>query len=743
MASFPAQAQTETPPPASQQATAQDLERLVATLEDEQARERLLNDLRGLLAVQRETAADEPPETLGARVLAVLAAQIDATSQQLANAVGAASDLPQAMEALTRTVADPVERDRWLGVTLRFLGILVAGYAAQLFAELLMRRPSRAVEARSGMSMSLRLPLAVLHVLIDLVPLVAFTIAAYLVMPILQVTGQTQVAALMLTTAYVLVRGIMAVARVLLAPRVAAVRMVPVSDETAGYLWVWVRRLSQVTIFGYFLVEASRLLGLPAPAAALLLKLLGLMVAMMLIIFIMQNRQQVGMLIRGRPDMRTRMDRRLQGLRNRLGDVWHVLAVLYVVVLFGIYALDVEGGFAFVIRATVLSAVIIALALLVAAGLHKLVGRAFAICKDMSREFPQLEARANRYLPVLHTALRLFVALFTVLALLQAWGLDGLAMLGTPAGGRMVSAVITISIVLIIALVVWELVSSAIERYLGQVDEQGNAVIRSARARTLLPLARNALLVLMVVMVSLIVLAELGINIAPLLAGAGVIGLAVGFGAQTLVKDIITGAFILFEDTISVGDVIDLGNGHSGSVEGISIRTIRLRDVHGSVHTVPFSSVGSIKNLTREFSFYLLEVGVAYREDTDEVVQVLQEILEEMRQDETCGPKILEPLEVQGVDRFTDSAVIIRARIKTLPIQQWAVGREFNRRMKKRFDELGIEIPFPHTTIYFGEDKKGNAPPARLRLERDPQSGQDGPSGVSRKSEEEAVGAST
>jgi small conductance mechanosensitive channel len=222
-------------------------------------------------------------------------------------------------------------------------------------------------------------------------------------------------------------------------------------------------------------------------------------------------------------------------------------------------------------------------------------------------------------------------------------------------------------------------------------------------------------------MVILIVLSEVGVDIGPLLAGAGVVGLAIGFGSQTMVKDVITGAFLLFENAISVGDVVSVA-GTSGSVEGLSVRSIRLRDMSGNVHTIPFSSVDAVTNMTREFSFYTMDIGVAYREDTDHVTEVIKDIVEEMRREPEFGAFILEPLDVLGVDQFADSAVIIKARIKTLPIKQWMVGREFNRRMKKRFDALGIEIPFPHQTVYFGVDKNGAAAPAHIRLDGSPES---------------------
>jgi small-conductance mechanosensitive channel len=207
-----------------------------------------------------------------------------------------------------------------------------------------------------------------------------------------------------------------------------------------------------------------------------------------------------------------------------------------------------------------------------------------------------------------------------------------------------------------------------------------------------------------------------GINITPILAGVGILGLAVGFGAQTLVKDIINGLFILVEDSISVGDVVNIRN-TGGLVEAVNLRTIRLRDLQGSVHIIPNSQVEMITNMTKDYSYYVLDVGIAYREDTDEVVAALQEIDTEMRADPAFAPDMLEPIEILGVERFADSAVVIRARLKTKPIRQWTVGREFNRRMKKLFDARGIEIPFPHHTIYWGEPKRGAVAPPQLHID--------------------------
>lgn len=222
------------------------------------------------------------------------------------------------------------------------------------------------------------------------------------------------------------------------------------------------------------------------------------------------------------------------------------------------------------------------------------------------------------------------------------------------------------------------------------------------RADTLTHVLRDVARVFILAVGTMMILSEIGIDLKPLLAAAGLGGLAIGFGAQSLVKDVISGFFILLEDSISVGDVVEVA-GVNGVVEEVKLRTITLRDVSGNVHIVPNGIVDRVKNMTKGYSYSVLDVGVAYREDVDRVMAVLIEIAEELRTDALYAPEILEPLEMLGVDRFDESAVIIRCRLKTQPSQQWRIGREMNRRIKKTFDAKGIEIPFPHRTIYWGQ----------------------------------------
>ena len=424
---------------------------------------------------------------------------------------------------------------------------------------------------------------------------------------------------------------------------------------------------------------------------------------------ILQNRMAVATWIRGD------IDGFLLLMRRRFADVWHILTIVYVVVSYTVWALEITDGFEFVLRATVLTIAIVVIGRLIELSLRKVMQRAFALGQELNTRLPGLETRANRYLPLIQSAARGVLYVLVLFAVLQAWGLDIFSWFASEAGRFVFGRVIMIALIVGVALVAWEIFGALIERYLAGFGADGKTVTRSQRARTLLPLLRNVFTVVLAIIVTMTVLSELGLNIAPLLAGAGMVGLAVGFGAQTLVKDVITGVFILLEDSIHAGDVVEVA-GHSGVVESVTIRTIRLRDVSGTIHTVPFSEVSSIENLTRDFSYAFMEIGVGYREDIDMVITVIEELGAELRADPEFSDRVLEDIQVQGLDRFDDSAVVIRARIKTRPLQQWGVRRAFNLRMKRRFDELGIEIPFPHQTIYFGEDRDGNAPAASVRM---------------------------
>ncbi|MFQ5599240.1 MAG: mechanosensitive ion channel family protein [Candidatus Krumholzibacteriia bacterium] len=268
----------------------------------------------------------------------------------------------------------------------------------------------------------------------------------------------------------------------------------------------------------------------------------------------------------------------------------------------------------------------------------------------------------------------------------------------------------SILVILVLALVLMRILRYAVSKlqeFMVKRGEEGALQVEEFRKRvaTLTGILQKAARVIIWLVVVMLILKELGVDIAPLIAGAGIAGLAVGFGAQNLVRDIISGFFIILENQIRTGDVAII-NGTGGLVEAINLRTTVLRDLSGVVHVFPNGTISSLSNMTMGWSAMVFEIGVAYKEDPDSVMEVMAETADAMREDPEFADKILEPIEIFGVEAFQDSAVIIKARIKTRPIQQWTIGREYRRRLKKAFDDRGIEIPFPHQSLYFGEASK-------------------------------------
>jgi small-conductance mechanosensitive channel len=263
-----------------------------------------------------------------------------------------------------------------------------------------------------------------------------------------------------------------------------------------------------------------------------------------------------------------------------------------------------------------------------------------------------------------------------------------------------IAATVRILLVVLFALVVLRFMRAGVarfEQYLADEPDPTGSESRK-RAKTLSNLLRNVAGVLILAVASLMVLQELRINIMPILTGAGILGLAVGFGAQTLVKDVISGFFLILENHVRVGDVAQI-NGTGGLVEAINLRTIVLRDQSGAVHVFPCGGVITLTNLSKDFAFALLDIQVAYKHDTDDVVKVMCQVSEQMRLSASHGPAMLEPLEVIGVEEFGESSVTIRVRMKTLPLKQWDTAREFRRLLKKAFEAAGIEIPFPQRDV--------------------------------------------
>lgn len=267
--------------------------------------------------------------------------------------------------------------------------------------------------------------------------------------------------------------------------------------------------------------------------------------------------------------------------------------------------------------------------------------------------------------------------------------------------------------IVLIVLVAWLLVA-VLQRVVGTLRERIASRLddreAAKRAQTLDRVFRYLIVVVVSLVAGMLVLGEVGVSVAPILGAAGVVGLAVGFGAQSLVKDYFTGFFLLLENQIRQGDVVKIGD-HAGMVEVVTLRYVQLRDYDGNVHYVPNGTINTVINMTRDFSNAVMDIRVAFREDVERVMAVMRDVASQLRADPAFAPRILADMEIAGVDSWAESALIIRCRFRTLPLEQWGIKREYLRRLKAAFDAEGIQIPVPHLMVYPGQGREGHIPP--------------------------------
>jgi small conductance mechanosensitive channel len=268
-------------------------------------------------------------------------------------------------------------------------------------------------------------------------------------------------------------------------------------------------------------------------------------------------------------------------------------------------------------------------------------------------------------------------------------------------------------VILLLAWLLMRLSRKLIRLFRDYTNSRAATADEKRRIETLARVFRYIATVVISLVAGMLVLSEAGISIAPILGAAGVVGLAVGFGAQSLIKDFFNGFFLLLENQIRQGDVVEI-SGKTGAVEDVTLRYVRLRDFEGSVHYIPNGLITTVTNKSRGYAYAMVDVSIAYRESIDEACAVMREVAVKLRETEGFAEKILEDIDIAGVQDWGDSAVVIRCRFKTVALEQWGVRREFLRRLKDAFDARGIEIPYPHLTVYAGQDKQGNAPAFRI-----------------------------
>ena len=498
---------------------------------------------------------------------------------------------------------------------------------------------------------------------------------------------------------YIAGRAVLALGRMLLSPASSHLRLLPASDAMAAWLIIWLRRMLVAGIGGYALAELSVMVGMPHAMHGALVRLGMLLVTLMLVRMIRQQRDRVAALLRPPPmDLEEGTDstrRLLRTLRARVAERWHLLAVAWLLVGWAVAAVGVERGFAHMLRGTVVSLAIIIAAKLADEAMRRLLRRVLHPPEQLARRAPWLDRLARQYVPPFRIGWTVVLLATALVLLTEAWGFRTLAWFrpGHP-GHKLLGTALSIGFTGFLGLLVWETANSAIETHLTNSLPEGKKAQGGMRLRTLLPVLRAFLATGVFAFIVFNVLEELGVNIGPLIAGAGVIGLAIGFGSQKLVQDVITGVFLLVEDSVAVGDVVSLGD-RTGVVEHLTIRSIKLRALDGSIHWVPFSAVTTVTNMTRDFGYAVVDVTVGFQEDPDKVIRAMRAIAERMRAEPEWGERMTGEVEAAGMEKMTDMGMVFRVRARTAPGDRWLVARELNRRCRVELAEAGIEMPPP------------------------------------------------
>jgi moderate conductance mechanosensitive channel len=517
------------------------LERIIETLEDEAARQRLVEELRALRVAQEAVAEETEEPGLAGRVMEALSAQLDTLSQSLGEAAQGFVGLPAFAQRTLTQLADAPDRRQFFSQVGAVLAAVLSGIIAYAVTVTVLRRVRATLENRRPQPPLARLALLSLRLLLDLLAAAAFLFAAMAVMSVIDPPRTTRLLGLALINATALTLAIMAVSSFLLAPSAPNLRLLWLQDETAYYLHLWARRLTVLATYGLLLADAAWLVGAPTAAHETLVRLIGLLIGLMLTVLVLQNRREVAQRL-SRNVGQGRQRALLGNVLYRIADVWHVVAITVILAVFVMWFVNPADGGRGVAMGIGFAVVILIVARLAEHVIDQVVARAFRVPPDVMARFPGLEQRANRYVSLIRWALTVIIWGVALVAVLAVWGIDSVGWITSGAGGEILASVISIAVVIAIAAVVWEFTSSWIARYLDSYDTNGESVARSARIRTLLPLLRNVFLVFLIGVVALTVLAEIGVNIAPLLAGAGIVGLAIGFGSPGAgASDIITG----------------------------------------------------------------------------------------------------------------------------------------------------------------------------------------------------------
>ncbi|OXI31683.1 mechanosensitive ion channel protein [Burkholderia sp. AU16741] len=546
--------------------------------------------------------------------------------------------------------------------------------------------------ARRHTTLLHRMPRALVSLALRAVPLLVFVGVASLTISLL-VEADTPIESALeaLIDTYVICRLVTIVSRLFFQPDARQLRLLHISDAWAEFAQRSIGRIVIVVGACTAAVEIAANFGLTEAGHVALLKAVALVGHVMISVLILRCRRPVAARIRAagadRPTFTV--------VGNALADAWAPVSVFIVMALWFVWALDVHNGYRVLITLGGRSIAVMIAMRMVSIVVFGALARLFQRRED---DRTLVHLHAYRYYPLLRQIVSAALGIVTVVLLLQIWGVPIFRAFETGTiGHRLASALVTIAIAAIVALVVWEAANIAIERRLQRWTREGN-LVRAARLRTLLPMLRSLLFVMIALVVVLTGLSELGVNVGPLLAGASIFGVALGFGSQKLVQDFITGIFLLMENAMQVGDWVTLA-GVSGTVEYLSIRTVRLRAGDGSLYTIPFSSVTTVNNTNRGLGNAAVKVSIAYGEDIERAIATLKEIGAALRDDPKYHDGILSDFSYWGIDQVDGAALALAGQIQCTDSARWSVQREFNRRIAETFRERGIRIANPQRSV--------------------------------------------
>jgi len=667
---------------------------LAGILKDEKARDALIDQLQRAAEAQSKTqAADAVPQVAAPSGATSLSDSVSQFAQQTLQALSQrVNALQKVVESGPQRTFDPSAFFHALGY---FLLMVVVTFAIfhlirRLVGPLYNRIGSWGRNAKDHGGPWYKLPAAILGAfIIDLLVLMLVLAGGKLFSH--QFNNGSAVIAhqqSLFLGAFAVIEFFKAVLRLIFAPGFAYLRPFPFSDATARY---WNQRLAWLSgLIGYGLMVVvpvvATQISYQAAAAVNLVVMLALTVYALTLI--MRNRKS----IHNQIDLLAERSMAFFSVILRgFGHIWHLLAIAYFLMLFFLSQFDFGNSLSFMMGATVKSLLVIGLGALLSGMMTRWIARRISLPDQMNLRYPMLERRINSYIPNGLKILRVMVVLAVSLFLLDAWHLFNLQQwASSETGGKVIGGLLHILLILLIATFSWTILASIIEHRL--VLEMSNGTRPSARERTLLTLFRNVLAIVISTITIMIVLSQVGINIAPLLAGAGALGLAISFGAQTLVKDVITGVFIQFENGMNTSEYVTVG-GITGTVERMTIRSVGLRDDYGVYHIVPYSSMTTLANYAREFGVYRANYTVSRDEDIDHVNQVLHQAIEELKQDEQVKFFLIGEPVFNGVVALGDRSFTTRVTVRTLALKQWVVQYALDRLVKIHFDRAGISMP--------------------------------------------------